>query len=165
MLFSHRTLGRMTMKSTRRVLGHSLAPLTHSLCPHCSLCSRAPLCSFARSLSLTSHGNAIYAHAMNASVSKSFNPPCTGICFWRCSGLHVSGHRRLDASTEGNGGEEQKTLACQTRTEEPEENASQTIQRLAHTQVTNPSRRKHDAHACGGNGKARCVHVHRKNDR
>ena len=52
-----RTVGRMTMKSTRGVMGHSLlrllvslAPLTHSLAPHCSLRSRAPLRSFVCSL-------------------------------------------------------------------------------------------------------------------
>ena len=51
------TAGRMTMKSTRRVAGHSLlrfarslAPLTHSLAPHCSLRSRAPLRSLVHSL-------------------------------------------------------------------------------------------------------------------
>ena len=33
-----------------RSLARSLAPLTHSLAPHCSLCSRAPLRSFAHSL-------------------------------------------------------------------------------------------------------------------
>ena len=47
----------MTMESTHRVLGHSLlrslATLTLLLAPHCSLCSRAPLRSFVRSLALS----------------------------------------------------------------------------------------------------------------
>ena len=53
----HSTVGRMTMKSTRRVLDHSLAhllarslaPLTYSLASHCSLRSRAPLRSLTHS--------------------------------------------------------------------------------------------------------------------
>ena len=52
------TAGRMTSKSTHRVLGHlllhslarSLALLTHSIAPHCSNRLRAPLRSFVRSL-------------------------------------------------------------------------------------------------------------------
>ena len=53
-----RTVARMTMKSTRRVLGHSLAPLTHSLAPHCSLRSRAPLRSFVPSHRSLTHSGA-----------------------------------------------------------------------------------------------------------
>ena len=49
-MIGRRTLGRMTMKLTHRVKGHSLlhllAPLTHLL----ASASRAPLRSFARSL-------------------------------------------------------------------------------------------------------------------
>ena len=45
---------RMTMKSTRRVMGHSLlyllTALIHLLAPHCLLRVRPPLRSFARSL-------------------------------------------------------------------------------------------------------------------
>ena len=58
---NHRTVGQNCMKSTRTMLGHSLVcSLIHSLvhshrsliryAPHCSLCSRAPLRSFVRSL-------------------------------------------------------------------------------------------------------------------
>ena len=65
------TLGRMTMKSTCRVLGHSLAPLAHSLAPHCSLRSRAR--SLAHSVA---HGKAINVYGMNASISYNLKPLC-----------------------------------------------------------------------------------------
>ena len=51
----------------------SLAPLTHSLAPHCSLRSRASPRSFVRShRSLTrsrAHGKEVYVFEMNASIS------------------------------------------------------------------------------------------------
>ena len=49
-LSRRRTLGRNGMKSTRTVVGHSLAPLTHLLAHYCLLPPRAPLRSFIRSL-------------------------------------------------------------------------------------------------------------------
>ena len=66
------------------VLGHSLAPLTHSLAPHCSLRSRAPLRSFVRSLarSLThsgAHGKETYVFELNALISYCFNPLCDDV--------------------------------------------------------------------------------------
>ena len=58
------TLACNDMKLMRKVLGRSLAPLTHSLAPHCSLArSRA-------------HGRAIYVYEMNSSISYTINPRC-----------------------------------------------------------------------------------------
>ena len=70
-----------------RPLARSLAPLTHLLAPHCSLCSRAPLRSFARSLTYSlahllarsrAHGKVVYIFELNASFSFSFGPLCGG---------------------------------------------------------------------------------------
>ena len=57
----------------------SLAPLTHSLAPQCSLRSRsaALIPSFARSLTHSgAHGKGVFAFELNASISKGFNPLC-----------------------------------------------------------------------------------------
>merc|ERR1712198_723910 len=63
-----------------RPLASSLAPLTHSLVPHCSLRSRAPLRSFARTTcSLTrsrAHGKQVFVYKTNASISYTFGPLC-----------------------------------------------------------------------------------------
>ena len=79
-----RTMGRMTMKSTHTVLGHSLlcsyslAPHTHLLSPHCSLCLRAP--QFVQPLTRsTTHSHPSswergFVHELNASISCCFNP-------------------------------------------------------------------------------------------
>ena len=57
----------------------SLALHTRSLSPHCSLCSRASLRSFVRSLArpftrFRPHGKKVFAYELNASISISFNP-------------------------------------------------------------------------------------------
>ena len=79
-----RTMSRMTMKSTHRVVGHSLlrsyslAPHTHLLSPHCSLCLRAP--QFVQPLTRsTTHSHPSswergFVHELNASISCCFNP-------------------------------------------------------------------------------------------
>ena len=60
-------------------LARSLTPHTHSLSPHCSLRSRAPLRSFVRSLARPftrsrAHGKEVFVYELNASISCSFNP-------------------------------------------------------------------------------------------
>ena len=53
------TVGRMTMKSTRRILGHTLPR------------------SLVRSLTHSgAHGKGVFVHGMNASISYSFDPLC-----------------------------------------------------------------------------------------
>ena len=95
-----RTIGRMTMKSTHTVLGHSLlcsyslAPHTHLLSPHCSLCLRAP--QFVQPLTRsTTHSHPSswergFVHELNASISCCFNPlwdahlcVCVCVCAFR----------------------------------------------------------------------------------
>ena len=70
---------RITIKSTRRVLGHSLVR------SHRSLIRLLRTARFARTLrcahSLTrsrAHGKAVYVDELNASISYSFNPLCGG---------------------------------------------------------------------------------------
>ena len=71
-----RTMGRMAMKSMRRVLGHSLVrSLVHS---HRTLIRLLRTARFARPLSRTgTHGKEIFVHELNALISCSFNPLCT----------------------------------------------------------------------------------------
>ena len=52
---------------------HLLALLNHSLAPHCSLLSRAPLRSFTRS---RAHRKEVLVYEMNAPISNHFNPQC-----------------------------------------------------------------------------------------
>ena len=100
-----RTVSRTTEESTCRVLCRSLvrsfirslrtacfvarsaalkrllAPLSHSLALHCLHASRRSIvCShFARSLSHSqAHGKKFFVHNVNASISCSFNPLCSG---------------------------------------------------------------------------------------
>ena len=93
------TLSRMTIKSTRRVLGHSLVRslirLHHSLIryvPHCSHRSRVPLRPFARSLahSFASElmGKVVFVNELNASISCSFHQKCCAF-FPPCRSLEV----------------------------------------------------------------------------
>ena len=62
---------RMAQLSTgpfARPLARSLAPLTHSLAPHCLLRSRAPLRSIARSITRSrAHGKEVRVYGMNVS--------------------------------------------------------------------------------------------------
>ena len=70
------TEGTMTMKSTCRELGHSLAPLAHSLAPQRFRFARALRCSFVRSLTPELMGKWDFVSEMNASVSCDFGPHC-----------------------------------------------------------------------------------------
>ena len=84
---SQSTKGRMTMKSTRRVLGHLL--LRSLVCSHrslnCLLCTarfaHALRCahSFAHSLTHSrAHKKEIFFYESNASISYKFIPLCNG---------------------------------------------------------------------------------------
>ena len=78
------------MKSTRRGRSLSLAPLTHSLAPHCSLRSRAPLI---RSLTRSrAQGKEVHVFEMNASISHHFN------ALWT---VPVSRHKKSSYSISG----------------------------------------------------------------
>ena len=77
-----RTVSRNTMKSTRRVLGHSLVrsltPLTHWLAPHCSPCPRALIHTFTRS---RAHGKDVCLWIECVDFMQ-FQPtaPCSFVC-------------------------------------------------------------------------------------
>ena len=79
---------QLTMKSTRRVLCHSLhRSLVRShrslirYCSHCSHCSAALICSLARSLAHSgAHGTVAYVYEMNALISYHFGPICSMQC-------------------------------------------------------------------------------------
>ena len=82
-----RPLGRMTIKSTRRVLGHSL--LRSLVRSHRSLIrlirtarfARALRCSHSFALLLThsvAHWKEVFVDGMNASILYSFSPLCKG---------------------------------------------------------------------------------------
>ena len=91
---NERTEERMAQYSTRRFHSHwtqcgtrlvsrLLAPLTHSLAPHCTLCLRAPLRSFFRSLTHSgAHGIEISVYELNTSISYSSNPLCIRHLRW-----------------------------------------------------------------------------------
>ena len=60
----------------------SLPPLTHSLAPHCLLCSRARLPSFVCSPPLAysgAHGKEVFVDEWNALISCSFSPLWHGV--------------------------------------------------------------------------------------
>ena len=70
------TMGRMTMKSMHRVLGHSLFRLliflTHSLAPHCSLCSLAMLARFACTIRFANSFVFLLTSSLQSSWEKDF---------------------------------------------------------------------------------------------
>ena len=90
-----RTLGRIFIKSTQRVLGHSLLR-AYSLAPHTLLLfhtaciARALHCAhlFAHPPTRTrAHGKKVFVHELNASISCSFNPlwaTCLSECVCVC---------------------------------------------------------------------------------
>jgi len=70
-LLSHRTLGRLTTKSTHRVVGHLLVrSVVRS--------PRSYVRALAHSLAPKLMGNEVDIHEMNASISYGFNPQCIG---------------------------------------------------------------------------------------
>ena len=75
-----RAMGKMTMKSTHRVLGYSLVRSHRTFAFFALLASLARFPALIRSLAhpLTrtrAHGKEVFVYEFNASISCSFNPP------------------------------------------------------------------------------------------
>ena len=127
-------MGRMILKSTRRVLG----PIRSSVCSfariahqftchtiHCLLQSRALFCDhlFARSLthSLThsgAHGQNIYVYELNGSILSDFNPLCAHFPAPLTSLRLLSWeHARANIRTRSSRGQtlRARVIACESR--------------------------------------------------
>ena len=75
------TTGKMTMKLTRRVLGHSLIRSHRSLI-RLLRCAHSLARSLARSLTrFQAHGKEVFVYEMNASISYDFYPQSKGVIF------------------------------------------------------------------------------------